>query len=136
MFLPIYYISGIVGNVFFSTFSKIQNDNIRFSRVYLQLCASIGLVTFPLLLGMMALAKPLVFVALGPKWELVVPLLMILSSIGLFQTIGTTVGSIYLAKGRTDLMLKWGLLAAFYISFHFGSACDGGSWGCPMLFTL
>jgi len=136
MFLPIYYISGIVGNVFFSTFSKIQNDNIRFSRVYLQLCASIGLVTFPLLLGMMALAKPLVFVALGPKWELVVPLLMILSSIGLFQTIGTTVGSIYLAKGRTDLMLKWGLLAGILYLLSFWIGLRWGVLGVALCYSL
>ena len=136
MFLPIYYISGIVGNVFLSTFSKIQNDNIRFSRVYLQLCASIGLVTFPLLLGMMALAKPLVFVALGPKWELVVPLLMILSSIGLFQTIGTTVGSIYLAKGRTDLMLKWGLLAGVSYLLSFGIGLRWGVLGVALCYSL
>ena len=122
MLLPIYYISGIVGNVFFSTFSKIQDDNPTFSRVYLRLCASIGLVTFPLFLGMMALAKPLVFVALGPQWDVVVPLLMILSWVGLFQSIGTTIGSIYLAKGRTDLMLKWGLMACacYLVSFVIG----------------
>jgi len=122
MLLPVYYISGVVGNVFFSTFSKIQNDNIKFSRVYLQLCASIALVTFPLLLGMVALAKPLVFVALGPQWDLVVPLLMILSLIGLFQSIGTTIGNIYLAKGRTDLMLLWGFVAGplYILSFIIG----------------
>jgi hypothetical protein len=47
---------------------------------------------------------------------------MILSSIGLFQSVGTTVGSIYLAKGRTDLMLKWGLMACacYLLSFLIG----------------
>lgn len=136
MLLPVYYISGVVGNVFFSAFSKIQNDNIKFSRVYLHLCASIGLVTFPLLLGMVALAKPLVFVALGPKWDLVVPLLMILSSIGLFQTIGTTVGSIYLAKGRTDLMLKWGLMASVSYLISFGIGLRWGVLGVALCYSL
>lgn len=136
MLMPIYYISGIVGNVFFSAFSKIQNDNIKFLKVYLNLCASIGLVTFPLLLGMVALAKPLVFVALGPKWDLVVPLLMILSLIGLFQTIGTTVGSIYLAKGRTDLMLKWGLMACASYLLSFGIGLRWGVLGVAICYSL
>jgi len=126
MLLPVYYISGVVGNVFFSAFSKIQNDNLKICSVYLKLCASIGLVTFPLLLGMVALAKPLVFVALGPQWDLIVPLLMILSLIGLFQSIGTTIGNIYLAKGRADLMLIWGFVAG---SLYILSFIIGLKWG-------
>jgi len=136
MFLPISFISGIVGNVFFSTFSKIQNDNIRFCRIYLQLCVSIGLVTFPLLLGMLALAKPLVVVALGPQWEMVAPLLMILSAIGLFQTVGTTVGSIYLAKGRADLMLKWGLVAGVLVLLSFGIGLRWGVLGVALCYSI
>lgn len=123
---PVYYISGVVGNVFLSAFSKIQNDNLKFCSVYLQLCACIGLVTFPLLLGMVALAKPLVFVALGPQWDLIVPPLMILSLIGLFQSIGTTIGNIYLAKGRADLMFLWGLVAG---SLYILSFIIGLKWG-------
>jgi len=126
MLLPVYYISGVVGNVFFSALSKIQNDNLKFCSVYLKLCASIGLVTFPLLLGMVALAKPLVFVAFGPQWDLIVPLLMILSLIGLFQSIGTTIGNIYLAKGRADLMLIWGFVAG---SLYILSFIIGLKWG-------
>ena len=106
IFFPIYQISGVVGRVFFPAFSKLQNDNMKFCEVYLRLCSSIGIVTFPLLLGMAGLAKPLILVTLGHKWAPIIPLLIILSPVGILQSIGTTVGHIYLAReNKSDVLM-------------------------------
>jgi PST family polysaccharide transporter len=99
---------------------------MKFREVYLRLCASIGIITFPLLFGLAGLAKPLVVVTLGHKWIPIIPLVIIFSPIGIFQSIGTTVGNIYLAKGKTDLMLLWGCATG---SLYILSFVVGLKWG-------
>ena len=53
------------------------------------------------------------------KWDtaLLTLLLMILAPVGLIQSIATTTGSIYQAKGKTDWMFRWGVISGvIYIS--------------------
>jgi O-antigen/teichoic acid export membrane protein len=85
------------------------------------------MVTFPLMLVLLVAAEPLVLVLYGEKWRGMVPTLQIYCLVGAFQSIGTTVGWIYQSQGRTDLMLRWGMVActliviAIGIGVHFGS---------------
>ena len=64
--------------------------------------------------------------AFGPQWAAVVPLLLILAPVGALQAISTTVGNIYQALGRTDLLVRFaavaGLLSvvAFVIGLQWG----------------
>jgi len=136
MLLPVYYISGVLGQVFLPTFSKLQDENSKFCDVYLRLCSSIGIVTFPLLLGMVVLAKPFIFVTLGHQWTSIIPLLIILSPIGILQSLGTTAGYIYLAKGRTDLMFLWGCIAGFLYLLSFVIGLKWGIIGVSLAYAI
>jgi PST family polysaccharide transporter len=86
----------------------------------------IATVTFPLMLGMLITAEPLVAAILGSRWMPVAPLLMILALVGMVQSIATTVGHIYMAKGRTDWMFRWGMAAS---TLAVASFVIGLSWG-------
>jgi O-antigen/teichoic acid export membrane protein len=136
MLLPVYYISGVLGQVFLPAFSKLQNENSKFCAVYLRLCSSIGIVTFPLLLGMVGLAKPFIFVTLGHQWTSIVPLIIILSPVGILQSVGTTAGYIYLAKGRTDLMLLWGCIGGFLYLLSFIIGLKWGVIGVSLAYAI
>ena len=68
-------------------------------------------MTFPMMIGLMVTSDLLVPVIFGSQWEPVIPLITILAVIGLVQSVGTTVGVIYQAKARTDLLLRWGLFS-------------------------
>lgn len=111
MLYPLSNVSNVLGRVVFPAFVQIQDDDVRFRRVYLRLCASISAITFPMMLGLLAVATPLVAAVLGPRWMPVATLLTILALVGMAQSIGTTVGHIYKAKGRTDWMLAWGVFS-------------------------
>jgi O-antigen/teichoic acid export membrane protein len=106
----------------FPIYSRIKDNNQRFSNAYLQVAATIALITFPLMAGLMTLAEAFVYSSFGSKWEPSILLIMILAPIGLLQSIGTTVGSIYQAKARTDWMLKMGIIGGslFVMSFIIG----------------
>ena len=58
--------------------------------------------------GLLVVSEPFTTVFFGNKWAGLSSLLVILSPIGMLQSIVTTVGSIYTAKGTTGLMLKIG----------------------------
>jgi PST family polysaccharide transporter len=47
--------------------------------------------------------------------------------VGAFQSIGTTVGWIYQSQGRTDWMLRWGIVAAPMIVLAMGIGVSFGS---------
>ncbi|MBV8866683.1 MAG: MOP flippase family protein, partial [Acidobacteriaceae bacterium] len=112
MLYPVQNVAQLLGRVLFPAFSEIQHDRPRFRRAYARSCAIIALISFPLLAGVAALAKPFVLVWMGPKWLPVAALIAILAPVGMFQAVGTTVGQIYMATGRTDLMFRWGLFAS------------------------
>lgn len=126
MLYPIQSISGVIGRVTFPIYSQIQNENERFKNAYLKVVGTISLITFPMMLGLIVLSEHLVLTLFGSQWSQVNLLLKILAPVGMVQSLVTTVGAIYQAKGRTDWLLRWGigsgLLAtiAFAIGIHWG----------------
>ena len=58
-------ISFIIGRVMFPALSKIQDDNERFKNYYLKTIRAISIISFPLLVGLFVLAKPIVLTVYG-----------------------------------------------------------------------
>jgi PST family polysaccharide transporter len=102
-------ISQVMGRVLFPVFAKVQDDNPRFRQAYIKAVSTIAVITFPMMAGVMAVAEPFVRAVLGEKWHPVASLLIILAPVGLMQSVVTTVGNIYYAKGRADWLFRWGL---------------------------
>jgi O-antigen/teichoic acid export membrane protein len=126
MLYPLQNISTVIGRVMFPVFSQIQNDDAIFRSAYLKVASAIALITFPMMIGLWALAEPFVLTVFGLQWQPVILLLMILAPVGLSQSIGTTVGAIYQAKGRTDWMFRWGIAAGILVMIAF---VIGLQWG-------
>ncbi|MCP4361150.1 MAG: MOP flippase family protein [Chloroflexi bacterium] len=126
MLLPINQITAVVGRVMFPALSQIQDDIPKVKHVYLYANRIIALLTMPLMLGLLVVAKPFVLALFGPKWEAVIPVLQILCLVGLKQPIGSTVGWIYQSQGRTNLMFRWSIFAfvvtiiSFFIGIRWG----------------
>jgi len=126
MLYPLQNITAIITRVMFPALSRIQNDNVKFKEVYIKLINVIALITFPLMLGLIAVNNNFVFVVFGVKWEPVITLILILAPLGLIQSVYTPAGMIYQAKGRTDWWFKWGVLtgilfiSAFWIGLKWG----------------
>lgn len=126
MLFPLSNISSVLSKVMFPALSQIQYDNSKFKLFYLKSTKYIAFVSFPMMLGLFAVADEFVLVVFGAKWVPVIFLIKILSIVGLMQSIGTTVGSIYLAKGRTDWMFRWGIFSSIIIV---GAIIIGLQWG-------
>ncbi len=123
---PVLFITQVLIRVLFPAFSRIQDDDIQIRQQYLRACGGIAMVSFPLVAVMCILARPLILVVFSAKWSGTIPLIMILAPIGVFQSIATTVGVIYMVKGRTDWLLWWQIISGALITAGF---FGGLAWG-------
>jgi len=114
--LPRRKLSTIITRVTFPAFSKIQDENERLSKAYLQTTSYISLITFPLLAGLIVVAPEFIRTIYGDKWIPMILTLRLLCIAGMLYSIGTTVGPIYLAKGRPDLQLRIGVVAFVFLA--------------------
>ena len=126
MMLPISQISGATTVVMFPALSGIQDDRERVKAAYLRANRLISLVAFPTFVGLIVVADRFIVAAYGDRWSAAVPLLRVLCFAGLVQMTVATGSWIYQSQGRTDWMLRWGMitcagtLAAFGIGLHWG----------------
>jgi PST family polysaccharide transporter len=126
MLTPIQNISSVVAQATFPAFARIQDDDQRFRAAYTRSCMLIGLISFPVLAGLGVVADPMIRTILGTKWLGAIRVFQILAPVGLAQSIYTTIGQIFMAKGRTDWLFRWGiiqtsiLVASFLVGIHWG----------------
>jgi PST family polysaccharide transporter len=78
------------------------------------------------MVGLFSVREHFVLAVFGSAWEPVIVLLAIFAPIGAIRSVLTTTGSIYLAKGRTDLQLQWGIISNLLVVL---SLCLGLQWG-------
>ncbi len=133
---PLQGISAVIGRVMFPLYSRMQDDDRQFGRIYLKVASAIALISFPIMLGLTALAGPFVLTLFGPAWTPVIPLLLILAPLGALQSIGTTAGTIYEAKGRTDWLLWWGIGAGSLIMLSFVIGLPWGILGVTVSYAI
>ncbi len=123
---PLQNISHVLIRILFPAFSQIQNDNDKFKKAYLRVIFFIALASFPIMAGLIATADILVNVLFGNKWQGLAIILIILAPVGMIQSIVTTTGSIYMAKGNTKEMFKIGAInslvtvVSFIVGIPFG----------------
>ncbi len=126
MLQPIQNISSVIAQATFPAFAKIQDDNNRFRLAYVRSCMLIALITFPVIAGMGVVADPMIRTIMGAKWIGAIPIFQVLAPVGIVQSVQTTVGAIYMSKGRTDWMFRWGIaqgcifVTSFLIGVRFG----------------
>ncbi len=140
MLLPLNQVSRVVGTVMFPALSAIQSDKPRVKRAYLKTIGVIGFITFPMMVGLFAVADHFVLALLGAKWSEIIPVLKLFCWVGLIQSILATVGWIYTSQGRTRLYFAMGLIGtvtcvvAFCIGIHWGLM--GVAWSYSIITAI
>ena len=109
MLLPTRQISGVVSSVMFPSLSTIQEDTEHVRRVFFRMTRTIALITFPMMLGLLAVSESFVIGVFGGQWSEMIPILQVFCVIGLLQSVGTLKGNLFLSQGRSDLMFRLGL---------------------------
>ncbi len=126
MLKPLQYISHTTSRALFPALSKVQDDKKLVRKTYLQMVKIISLITFPMMTGLAIIARDIIMLIYGPKWESAIPVFTILCFVGAWQSVGTTVGTILLSQGRSSLAFK---MAVTISPFIWGAFWLGTRWG-------
>lgn len=133
---PSLTINPVITKVAFPIFSEIQKDAERIKRGYLKVLQLLSLVNFPLMAGLAATAPLAIPIVFGEQWAPSVPLVQILTIVGLLRSTGNPIGSLLLAKGRADLGFVWNLgLVTTQIPGLYVGAKMGGAIGVAIAFA-
>ncbi len=104
--LPSKNITGVIQRVSYPVLSAIQDQPERLKENYRKLIRSTMYITFILMLGMAAVAKPMVITLIGEKWLPSVQYLQLLCFVGMLYPLHALNINILNVKGRSDLILK------------------------------
>jgi len=104
--LPSQEISSVIQSVTYPVMASLQGDSVQFKNAFKKLVKSSMFITFLLMLGMAAVAKPMVLSLLGVRWIKVVDYLQLLCFVAVFYPIHVLNLNVLSIKGRSDLYLK------------------------------
>lgn len=104
--LPAGTFQGVLGSVTFPVLCSIQDDDSRLKDAYRRLIRVSGYIVFPMLMGLAALAKPVIFTLITDKWAASIPYLVILCFSVMWRPIHVLNLNLLQVKGRSDLFLR------------------------------
>lgn len=125
MLFPLQSLTFVAARSLYPILSKSQDDNTEISKIYLNCIFVILLITAPLMSGLAFYSIPFVSIVFGEQWHLTADILKWLAPTAIIQSVLSTAGSVFMAKGRTDVLMKLGIVGAilqvssFMIGVHF-----------------
>lgn len=99
-------LTSVVQRVSYPVLSSIQNEPERLLGAYRRVIKTTMLITFACMLGLAAVAKPLIVLLIGEKWLPAVSFLQIICFAGMLYPLHAINLNILQVKGRSDLFLK------------------------------
>ena len=103
---PSQSLNGVIGRVSYPVLSSIQDDKPRLKNNYQKLIRSTMFITFVLMLGMAAVAEPMIITLIGEKWRPSIIYLQMLSFVGMMYPLHALNLNMLQVSGRSDLFLK------------------------------
>ena len=107
-------------------FAQIQNDDERFRRIFREIAKKTSIITFPIIIVIIAAAKPFIFVLLTEKFIPAVPYFQLLCLASLFAPLYTLNISALNSRGKSKVTFKIEIfkkittLLSIIICFKFG----------------
>ncbi len=112
-YFPTTMLSAIVAKVTLPVFSQLQADPDRLRRVIQRAVRYLVFVNFPVMMGLAAVAHPLVISLLTAKWAQSIPYLRLFCAVGMLYPLHIVNLDALLATGRSDLFLTVTLVKRF-----------------------
>ena len=104
-YLPAMTFQGVLSQVTFPVLSSIQDDDCKLQSVYRRLIRLSGFVIFPIVIGVAALAKPLIILMITENWAPSISYLQVICFAAMWYPIHALNLNLLKVKGRSDLFL-------------------------------
>lgn len=140
--IPSMGLTGVLQQVSFPVLSQIQDDDERLRDSYRRMLRFTVFLVFPTMIGMAALAYPLVVALVTDKWAQCVPYLQIICFSSMWYPVHAINLNLLQVKGRSDLFLRLEIIkkvvitVAIFVCVPFGimGICYGAV--CTSLINL
>jgi PST family polysaccharide transporter len=123
---PLTSVSSVVGQVLYPALSRRQDDGPQMARILIRASAAVALVLLPAMVGLAAVADPLLPLVVGDGWDGLPLLVAVLAPAGAYQAVLGLANHVATAKGRPEITFRWHTVqAVVYIASFF----VGLPWG-------
>ncbi len=112
--------------VVFPNLARLQNNHKAMVMAYQRALTGIAFIIFPICGTVAAVAQPLIGVALTDEWRPTSSILALIAVTAALQAIASTTGSLYNARGRADLSLRWQVGSSIVLVICYSI---GARWG-------
>ena len=139
MLFPLQSLTFVTTRSLYPILSKTQDDNETIRNTYLNCAFIVLLITSPLMTGLAFYSQPFVEVIFGSQWYLTSEVLKWLGPTAILQAVLSISGAVFMAKGRTDTLMRLGILGTFLQvgSFLIGVNYDIGTFAmCYMIANI
>lgn len=99
-------LTSVIQRVSYPVLSSIQDETERLLAAYRKVIKTTMMITFACMLGMAAVAKPMILILIGEKWLPAVTYLQIMCFAGMLYPLHAINLNMLQVKGRSDLFLK------------------------------
>lgn len=127
LLFPIQNINQPLSQIMIPILSRVQDEPARLRRIYLEVNWTLALLILPGIAAAGMQSEALIALLFGPQWAPTAPIFAWLALASFVQPVTATNGWLFIAKGRTDWMLRLGLysslvtVAAFVIGLRWGA---------------
>lgn len=124
--LPAMTITEVLGCVLYPVLSELQDDDERLLSAYRRVLRLSAYLIFPIIIGVAALARPLIITMITIKWEQTIIYLQILCLALMWYPIHALNLNLLKVKGRSDLFLRLEIIkkiigvAILFLTLPFG----------------
>lgn len=136
MMAPVQVITGAFNRVLFPVLSRAQDHEAELRRIYLDALGAVSFLALPVGFALAVTAHRLIPLLLGPGWEDSVAPLQLLALVGIAQTVGGTIGPIWLAKGAVREMAVYGIVASVAVVAAFVVGLQAGIVGVALAYLV
>lgn len=126
MLFPLQNLTIVASRALFPVMSRQQAAIGEMANLYLRTLLVIAAITAPMMAGLFALRDLFVPVVLGAQWSETTDIVAWLAPVGFIQSLVSTVGTVFMARGRTDILFRLGVfsavlqISAFFIGMQWG----------------
>ena len=136
LLLPMQQITGPITAVAIPSLSRLQNDPQQYRRYYLKAISLIAFVTMPGVMFMIIMSDEIIGLVLGQQWTGASRIFAVLGVAALIQPIMGTAGWLFVSTGRTDRMLRLGVVSAVCVLIAFAIGLPFGAVGVAMAYAI
>ena len=134
--LPNQRLAGIINQIAFPAFSRMQHDLRQVTSVLLTGLRVLAFVSFPMLWGISSVAPEAVAVVFGPKWTQATFPLLVLSLVMPLRMVSVFIPNALQGIGRADLLLYNNLVAAILMPIAFFAGVHWGLEGLTLSWVV